>query len=140
MSALGRKRTLSKKGTGVGRKMKVSSIIGLLGIALCGCAAQERATLTQHAQTEMVGMTKKDLLLCAGAPLRQEKVEDIDVLAYSWGGDNVVNCNGDVCNSTHRYCDATVIIKNGLIQNINGVFSNGEQCALIFENCLKHQQ
>ena len=51
------------------RTLTAFSVALLLGIS--GCVIQ-RAQVASRAQTELIGLSKKDLLLCAGVPLRQE--------------------------------------------------------------------
>ncbi len=128
-------------------------LIVLCGLALCGCAVQQRAEVAGRAQTEMVGMSKKDLFLCAGVPVRQERVEDLEFLSYAGGGDNVggavaMNTSSNtavaVGRSNRRYCEATFVLKDNVVQKVNyqgrtgGVLTKGEQCAFIVENCVGH--
>ncbi|MFZ5504612.1 MAG: hypothetical protein ACOY7P_03900 [Pseudomonadota bacterium] len=120
-------------------------------ITLGGCAVQ-RANLAERAQSEMVGMSKKELLLCAGVPLRQERVEDLEFLTFSGGGDSVSSGAATAVSSktvvgtettTRRYCEATFVLKNSAIEKVSyqgrtgGLLTKGEQCAFIVENCLK---
>lgn len=126
----------------------------IAAISIClitGCAAQHRAELASRAQTELIGMSKKDLLSCAGVPVRQEKVDDLEFLTYTGGGDSVgtgyatqtSNSSAIVVSKRHhRYCEATFILKDGKVDKINysgrtgGLATRGEQCAFIVENCL----
>jgi len=123
----------------------------VLIITITGCSFQ-RASLATRAQTELVGMTKKDLLSCAGVPIRQERVDDLEFLTYSGGGDSVgvtvatsTSPSTAIATSkrTHRYCEATFILKDSIVQKLNyqgrtgGLLTKGEQCAFIIENCLK---
>ncbi len=115
------------------------------------CAVQ-RAEIASRAQVELIGMSKKDLLLCAGVPLRQERAEDLEFLTFAGGGDSVgsavatgtsPNTAIAVGKSAHRYCEATFVLKNGAVQKVNyqgrtgGLLTKGEQCAFIVENCVK---
>ena len=117
-----------------------------------GCAAQQRAQIATRAQTELIGMSKKELLTCAGVPLRQERIDDLEFLSFAGGGDNLgagVATNTSpttavaVGRSAHRYCEATIVFQNGVVQKVNyqgrtgGFLTKGEQCAFIVENCLK---
>ena len=132
--------------------MKITVTVVLCGLMLCGCAAIQRVEIASRAQTELVGMSKKDLLLCAGVPLRQERVEDLEFLSFAGGGDLVGSTFATgtspssavaVGKSTHRYCEATFVLKNGIVQKVNyqgrtgGLLTKGEQCAFIVENCVK---
>jgi len=132
--------------------MRIAITITLCGLLLSGCAKFHRAEIASRAQTEMVGMSKKDLFLCAGVPLRQERVEDLEFLTYSGGGDSVnsavatstsPNTAVAVGSSSHRYCEATFVLKNGIVQKVQyqgrtgGLITKGEQCGFIVENCVK---
>ena len=129
----------------------------LLLFLASGCANSkfQRAETARRAQTEMIGMSKKDLFLCAGVPMRQERVEDLEFLTYSGGGDSVgVGVATTTSSSTavgvstrqHRYCEVTFILKDGKVMKINysgrtgGFATKGEQCAFVVENCLSTQE
>jgi hypothetical protein len=120
----------------------------VLVAAVClSCASQRRATVASRAQTELVGMAKKDLLMCAGVPIRQERVDDLEFLTYAGGGDSTAavvatSQRTAVGKTAHRYCEATFVLKEGVVQQVNyqgrtgGLFTKGEQCAFIVENCV----
>jgi hypothetical protein len=131
--------------------MRVAIILALCGFMLLGCAIQ-RAEIASRAQTELIGMSKKDLFLCAGVPQRQERIEDLEFLTFAGGGDSVgsvvatstsPNTAVAIGKSKHRYCEATFVLKNGIIQKVSyhgrtgGLISKGEQCAFIVENSVK---
>ncbi len=67
---------------------KALPFVLLVLVGLSGCAFQ-RAKMASRAQSELVGMSKKDLLSCPGVPLRQARVDDLEFLTYASGGDNV---------------------------------------------------
>jgi hypothetical protein len=83
-------------------------------------------------------MSKKDLFLCAGVPIRQERVDDLEFLSYSSGGDTE-----EV--GKRRYCDVTFVLKDGKVTKVNysgrtgGLITKDEQCAFIVEKCLSNQ-
>ena len=109
--------------------------------ALFGCAtaSQNRAELAQRAQSELVGMSKTDLLSCAGAPLRSEKAGEVEVLTYVGGGDLV----GGPDFAQRRYCEVSFVMRMGRVDKINyagrtgGLITKGEQCAFVVENCMR---
>jgi hypothetical protein len=120
----------------------------LAALCLSACASHHRASVASRAQTELVGMSKKNLLLCAGVPVRQDRVEDLEFLTYAGGGDSTtaavaLSRSTAVSKTAHRYCEATFVVKDGVVQKVNyqgrtgGRFSKGEQCAFIVENCLQ---
>src|ERR1700687_184224 len=113
-------------------------------LVMVGCAAHHRAETATRAQNELIGMSKKNLLSCAGVPQRQDRVDDLEFLTFSGGGDGV---GGAVVTQTspsravvtgranRRSCDATFVLKDGVVQKVNyqgrtgGLLTKGEQCA-----------
>lgn len=131
--------------------MRNVTFLIICAIAFAGCAVQ-RAQIATRAQTELIGMSKKDLLSCAGVPLRQDHADDLEFLSFAGGGDSVGTAVATSTSSTtavavgksaHRYCEATFVLQNGIVQKVNyqgrtgGLVTKGEQCAFIVENCLK---
>ena len=123
---------------------------GFLFAALClsACASHQRANVAARAQTEMIGMSKKDLYQCAGVPVRQEQVDDLEFLTYAGGGDSTTAAIATsrrtaVSKTAHRYCEATFVLKDVVVQKVSyqgrtgGLLSKGEQCAFIVENCIQ---
>jgi hypothetical protein len=107
----------------------------LIAFLLSGCVFQ-RAEMANRAKSELLGMSKEDLLICAGVPLKQERIDDLEFLTYSGSG-------GDVGKILDYSCEATFILKDGIIKKITyhgptgGPLTKNEQCAFIIENCLK---
>jgi hypothetical protein len=120
-----------------------------------GCAQFQRAEIARRAQTEMIGMSKKELFTCAGVPIRQERVDDLEFLVYSSGGDSFGPMAAmaipssstaiGIAGSMRFSCELTFILKDEIIQKINysgrtgEPLTKGEQCAFVIENCLKNK-
>ncbi len=132
--------------------MKPLVITLIASLALCGCARLHRSEIASQAQTQMVGMSKKDLYLCAGVPVRRETVEGLEFLTYVGGGDStgvgvgtaaIPNVGVGVMSSQRRYCEVTFVLDNGVVKKVNyqgrtgGLISKGEQCAFVVENCVR---
>jgi len=92
-------------------------------------------------------MSKKDLLICAGVPVRQAREDDLEFLTYVGGGDSTTATVATsqrmaLSKTAHRSCEATFVVKDGVVEQVNysgrtgGVLSKGEQCAFIVENCV----
>ena len=122
----------------------------LAALGLSACASHQRANVAARAQTEMIGMSKKDLYQCAGVPVRQEQVDDLEFLTYAGGGDSTTAAIATsrttaVSKTARRSCEATFVLKDGVVQKVNyqgrtgGLLSKGEQCAFIVDNCV-HQE
>ena len=132
--------------------MKVLLTILFIAAATSGCARLHRAEVATQAQTEMIGMSKKDLYLCAGVPARQAQIEGLEFLTYLGGGDSTGAAVGTsispgvavgAISTRRRYCEVTFVLDNGIVQKVNyqgrtgGWASQGEQCAFVVEKCVK---
>jgi hypothetical protein len=121
-------------------------IIAILMLSSC---AIQRANISNEAKTEMIGMSKSDLLMCAGVPSREYKDNGVEFLSYDSGGDSI---GGAIANNTtntaifakkRKYCIATFAIEDNKIVKINyqgrtgGLLTAGEQCAFVVEGCIK---
>ena len=48
-----------------------------------------------------------------------------------------------VATTARRYCEATFVLKDGMVQQVNyqgrtgGLLTKGEQCGFIVENCVQ---
>jgi len=120
---------------------------------LSGCAYTSlgRADLAKRAKTEMIGMSKRDLLLCAGIPVRSEKIDDLEFLTYNSGGGSVgyiaggndSNAGGGAIYMDETYCKATFVLENGKVNKVSysgptgGFLTKDEQCAFVIKNCLQ---
>lgn len=98
-----------------------------------------RKQIAEDAKIELIGKSKKEILLCVGAPDQQLKEEDLDILTYYSGKDFVIGQNA----AAGKYCKIDFFFDAGKVVQINysgrtgGVFTEGEQCAFALENCLK---
>lgn len=124
-------------------------LVALLG----GCVGPKfhRAEVAERAKTALIGMSKKDLFSCAGAPLRSQQLEDMEFFTYVGGGDATGGAvavvgqpaGGAVIVTHKRYCEVTFVLKAGRVEKINyagrtgGWASEGEQCAFVVEPCLQ---
>jgi hypothetical protein len=132
-------------------KLSWSAIIfafALIGLSACKF---ERAAVAKTAQTQMVGMSRHDVLLCAGVPERETKDGTTDFMTYVGGGDStsaaVATANGSsgvaVGVRQHRYCEVTFVLDDDKVVKVNyagrtgGYATHGEQCAFVVQNCVK---
>ena len=131
--------------------IKFLTVAVVLVVSFSGCIYQ-RAGLASRAKTELVGMSKIELLSCAGVPVRQERMDNLEFLTYSVDADGVgaaVATSSSPSTAiatgkrTYFYCDVTFVLKDGVVQKVNykghtgGLLTKGEQCAFVVENCLK---
>lgn len=113
-------------------KTIVVLLIILFTVAGCSNARRtERAELAARAKTELIGLSKTELLTCAGVPVRSTTEGDQEFMSYGassygWGSS----------------CVVTFVLKDGAVKTISysgrtGRRSqNGEQCAYAVANCV----
>ena len=131
---------------------KRNSMIILLAVLVLatGCTIH-RANMAKRPKKEMIGMSKVNLLACAGAPMRSAVVHGVEYLTYAGGGDTVGYASAHPSgygsytgsySSHRRYCEVTFVLQNDAVVRINysgrtgGLLTKGEQCAFVVENCL----
>lgn len=123
--------------------MEIKKIVFVLvtllavGAMSSGCAVMKRVDIADNAKSELVGLSKTDLLSCAGVPVRSETVGDMEFLTYVSESDKLT-----LFRRGKRYCEVTFTLKNGIVENVSyagntgGRFTKGEQCAYILESCM----
>ncbi len=131
--------------------LKLAPIFLAMVFSASACASIQRAELASRAQTELIGMSKKDLFYCAGAPVRSQQLDDVEFFTYIGGGDSVGYAGGvgsrqvssGVFSSHKKYCEVTFVLKAGKVEKVNyagrtgGMTSKDEQCAFVVEPCLQ---
>jgi hypothetical protein len=133
--------------------MKLSKIllisISIISIAsLSGCA-YNRVKTAHIAKTELIGMSKGELLSCAGVPDKAMSSNGSEYLSYRSGGETSYSANTiygynatTFINSKYKFCDITITLKNDKVQSVKysgqtgGLLTQGEQCAYVLENCV----
>ena len=119
--------------------MKVLTVVTLLFMSLIleSCAVN-RAMDASQAKTDLIGMSKDQILSCMGAPVREKGTESVEVWSYDSGG-SAVHSSG---RTAQRYCIVDIVFSRGYVANLNyigptgGLLTGDEQCAYAIENCL----
>ena len=109
----------------------------LLGLTSCSYAYRvERAKLAEQAKTELLGLSKKELLTCAGVPERTVIENGVEFMSYT-------STSG---RSSRGSCLVTFGLRDGTVQTINysgrtGRYSqNGERCAYVVQSCMANKE
>lgn len=117
--------------------------LALLLTLLSGCAAQ-RTEQARRAPGELTGLTKPELLHCAGQPARVEKTPGGERLVYA-GRTPDYACPAQKLvsgPSPQRECQATFTLSGGRVTALDyanpagGPFTLSDQCAFLVERCL----
>lgn len=129
--------------------MRIVFLAMALSLALAACALQ-RAKVADEAQQTMIGLTKEQLLTCAGPPANQATVGQTEVWSYNSGNgqtDTFVSGNRFSASaiSSQRFCTVNVAMVGGRVSNVSyigptgGLLTAGEQCAFAVSSCVPKQ-
>jgi outer membrane protein assembly factor BamE (lipoprotein component of BamABCDE complex) len=127
----------------------------LLFVLLSGCAVQ-RAQEAADAKAQMIGMSKEQVLSCAGIPTQKAAEGQLELWSYVSGNGYTntavsanVNSYSGYTNgtaegiSTRRYCVVNIAMEDGRVKQVTyagptgGLLTAGEQCAFAVRNCLR---
>lgn len=138
-------------------------ICGVAAAFLAGCA-NPRAERALAAREALVGLERTELLACAGVPNRSRVEGDTEFFTYGseliegrsrflYGGGVFSGGFGRPhgqfvltpgTDFTSRYCEATFVLEDGVVRQVNYVAASGigaaryEQCYFIVASCLDH--
>lgn len=73
----------------------------------------------------MAGMTRADVLACAGAPSREAQDGNLSVMSYS---------SFRVINGTSYSCEASIMLRNGVVDSVRYSGAHGV-CSAILRGC-----
>jgi outer membrane protein assembly factor BamE (lipoprotein component of BamABCDE complex) len=111
-------------------------------MALAACELQ-RAQTAHTAQSQLVGMTKEQILSCMGPPLQKAAEGQTEVWSYASGNNRTSVAYGNgLAVGRSRSCTVGVVMVLGRVSQVNysgptgGLLSGGEQCAFAVQNCV----
>jgi hypothetical protein len=141
--------------------MRIHGFVAIIGaVVLAGCAVM-RAKEAGEARTQMVGLTKEQVLACMGPPVSRANEGSTEVWSYNSGNGYVAGSTFSTANVTaqrgyitgygtnfgvtsQRFCTVNVVMNNSRVSQVNylgptgGLLTAGEQCAFAVQNCI-HQ-
>lgn len=126
------------------------SLVTLIG----GCAARERQVDAELAQTQLIGLSRSELLACAGKPMTQTGSDTAEYFIYvrHEGGNGLApepvgsasSAAPISSTSVPLRCAATVKLEQGRVSSISyqghtggTIFNRQQVCGYIFERCVK---
>ena len=126
----------------MGNRVRVIVPAAIMLLSACaGQQAQPPGSSRAH-KIELTGITKQQLLACAGAPAGEERDRRTERLIYATLPNFSPAEPMQSGRTRRRICEATVFIQNGTVERIE--YSDGkgepvesEQCAPLFERCRK---
>ena len=130
----------------------------VLGAAMLSACAIQRAKIAERAKTDMIGLTKSEILTCMGQPDSRRGGEDFEEWTYSRSdapgvgsfGSGRIGPDSDngIGNDTRttargRYCVATVSFRRDSVSSVRfsgttgGIVTRDEQCAFLVSACTR---
>jgi hypothetical protein len=97
----------------------------VITVSMAGCALQDFDT-AEKARTKMVGLSKENLLRCAGPPASRATEGQTEVWRYQTGGGTTYS--QDVTGQVHghnSYCIIDIIIVGDAVQSVNYTADRG---------------
>jgi hypothetical protein len=133
--------------------MRAAALLCLLFL-IAGCASAKRQEAADLARTQMIGMSKADLIACAGVPSGQAASGRTEALAYRFVGSSssstfvqaVPGQNAAFADTdtTTRWCEATFTLTDGKITSVGyrgktgGLLANRQEtCGHIVDQCVR---
>jgi hypothetical protein len=136
-----------------GSELKNKVILLLALLLLSAACTIQHSFVASRGESELLGMSKQNLLACAGAPARTAIFEGIEVFTYTGGEDTVGyaptstggrdstsgtyasgTASGNANNtsqpdtggkSAHRYCEVIFVLKNDVVDSVNYIGPTG---------------
>ena len=108
------------------------------------------AEVDQIAQQKMIGLAKKKILVCLGAPAKRVRIGSTDIWTYPIGqtiGDNpffapaLSMAPSGVFGADNGACNVNIVMTNGAVSQVvyhaadGGPLPLGRQCLFAVENC-----
>jgi hypothetical protein len=136
--------------------IKTMAVVSFLAVQLSGCGgnnAYTRSDIAKAAKTELIGMTKENLLSCAGVPNGSYVSNGTEFLSYRSGGSTSHSAYTTpgiggyaprtYISSRNRYCDINITLKNNIVRKVNysgktgAALSRDSECAYVLERCVR---
>ena len=131
--------------------MNLVSVVLLAALGLTGCSII-RAQTAADAQTEMVGMSRQQILRCMGPANRSAAAGASEIWSYDTGNGRInslasvtrtgTSATGQTVRSG-RHCTVIVEMRNGRVEQLKylgatgGLLTRDEQCASAVKNCIR---
>jgi hypothetical protein len=115
--------------------------------AFAGCAAATEPEVDQIAQQKMIGLSKKKIVACLGAPAKRVRIGSTDIWTYPIGAAPFETLffspalSMAASGSGSGSCDVDVILTNGAVSQVvyrgadGGPLPLGRECLFQVQNC-----
>jgi len=125
---------------------RIAGLIPALLISACANTGMENSDIAFFAHSQLIGLSKAQILACAGKPAYTDASGDRELLSYSASsGDTtlMIGAGGKVLSNVRNSCDVTYVLRRGYVEDVRftgartgGTFTPDEECAVIVRKCV----
>jgi len=90
-------------------KTVLLAVLVLVAAVCAGCEAAERARFAQNARGDLLGLTRDDLIACAGEPFRVTRIGDREMMTYI----------ADQVEDASKGCVGTFVLRRNLVERLD---------------------
>jgi hypothetical protein len=114
------------------RVLTAVSCVAALGLASCG----QWPEVDQVAQTKVIGLSKRSVHACLGAPTSRKAIGSTEIWSYDTGTTQIEGQGfATVGNPRHPHCRVNIVMTNGVVSQVNYAGVNGDSLDL-GERCI----
>ena len=126
---------------------RIAGLFSALVVSACASTSQENSDLAFHARTQLIGLSRAQILACAGKPERAQVSGDTEAFTYSAStGETtlMIGAGGSALSNVRHSCEVSYVLRRGYVEDIlylgartGGTLTPDEECAPIVRKCLK---
>ncbi len=126
---------------------RIAGLLVVLVVSACASTSQENSDLAFHARTQLIGLSRAQILACAGKPERTAVSGESESFTYSASSGEttlMIGAGGSALSNVRHSCEVTYVLRRGYVEDIlyagartGGTLTPDEECAPIVRTCLK---
>lgn len=128
---------------------RFACLFSALLVSACANTRQENADLAFFARTQLIGLSKAQILACAGKPERTAASGDKESFTFSTSSGEttlMLGAGGSAISSVRHSCEVTYVFRRGYVEDIlysgartGGTLTPDDECAPIVRKCMNRR-
>lgn len=124
---------------------RIAGLVSTLVISACASTSQQNSDLAFFAHTQLIGLSKAQILACAGKPERTAASGDKESLTYSASSGEstlMIGAGGSPLSNVRHSCEVIYVLRRGYVEDIQyagartgGTLTPDEECAVLVRKC-----
>ena len=125
---------------------RVAGLILVLVLCACASTSLQKSDAASLARPQLVGLSKAEVLACAGQPERTEAGVDSESLSYSASSGETgyaVGTGSSLLSKVRRSCEVVFVLRRGYVEDVKyvgeqtgGMLTPDEECFPIVKKCV----